>query len=285
MLESPKNQTPVADPAAPATADPCVASGRDGIAPVPHVLAKPFTFRRAAILFALGTLLTLAIIPLDGPIARAAMHLQEGGRFALGGDVRRTLLFLQQFGDLASSLVIGIAALLLDPRARARILDWIVAGVATSIAVWCLKVAFGRPRPRVIYHTDALDGFNAPWWFGGSLRAYPLVRDADPATPGLQVAHVPLHSWDLAGGISSDLWSFPSSHSSAAAVLAAVLIRLYPPLWPLVTALLAIVMASRVIFGAHFPADVVAGATVGLCVGLLAMDQRWGTRLAKGPIA
>lgn len=264
---------------------PAPAPSRDGIAPVPHVLAKPFTFRRAAIVFALGTLLTLAIIPLDGPIARAAMHLQEGGRYALGGDFRRTLLFLQQFGDLASSLIIGIAALLLDPRARARVLDWIVAGVATSIAVWCLKVAFGRPRPRVVYHADALDGFNSPWWFGGSLRAYPLVRDAEPATPGLQVTHVPLHSWDLARGISSDLWSFPSSHSSAAAVLAAVLIRLYPPLWPLVTALLAIVMVSRVIFGAHFPADVVAGATVGLCVGLLAMDQRWGTRLARRPVA
>lgn len=251
---------------------------RDGIAPIPSFLAKPFTLRRAAILLAAGAILAALVIPIDGPVARAAMHLQDGGRFALGGDVRRTLLFLQQFGDLASSLVIGIAALLLDPRARARVVDWIVAGVATSVLVWCLKVAFGRPRPRVIYHADALDGFNSPWWFGGSLRAYPLVRDADPATPGLQVAHVPLHSWNLGGGISSDLWSFPSSHSSAAAVLAAVLIRLYPPLWPLVATLLAIVMASRVVFGAHFLADTIAGATIGLTIGFLAMDQRWGTR-------
>ncbi len=276
---------PAAPHIPPSEPAPAPTPSRDGIAPIPSILAKPFTLRRAAILFALGTLLTLALIPLDGPIARAAMHLQEGGTYALGGDLRRTLLFLQQYGDLASSIVIGIAAILLDPRARARILDWIVAGVATSIAVWCLKVAIGRPRPRVVFNPDALDGFNSPAWFGAAFRAYPLVRDADPATPGLQVSHLPLHSWDLGGGISSDLWSMPSSHSSAAAALTAVLIRLYPPLWPLVTSLLVIVMVSRVIFGAHFPADVIAGTTVGLCVGFLAMDHRWGTRLARRPLA
>lgn len=280
MPESTTNQPPASsgEPA------PAQSPSRDGIAPIPTFLAKPLTPRRAGILFAVGTLLTLALIPLDGPIARAAMTLQEGGRYALGGDVRRTLLFLQQYGDLASSTIIGIAALLLDPRARARILDWIIAGAATSVAVWCLKVAIGRPRPRVIFNPDALDGFNSPWWFGASWRTYPLVRDADPTTPGFQVSHVAHHSWELWGGISSDLWSMPSSHSSAAAALTAVLLRLYPPLWPLAGALLAIVLLSRVIFGAHFPADVVAGATVGLCVSLLAMDGRWGTRLFRRPL-
>jgi len=284
MPESTTNPSPLSSHAS--SGDPPASPSRDGIAPLPPFLARPFTPGRAAIVLAIGTLLTLALIPLDGIIARAAMTLQEGGRYALGGDFRRTLLFLQQYGDLASSLVIGIAALLLDPRARARIFDWIVAGVATSVIVWCLKILVGRPRPRVIFNPDAIDGFASSTWFGAAFRAYPLVRDADPATPGLQVVRVMRHSWELwgsgvGGGISSDLWSLPSSHSSAAAALTAVLIRLYPPLWPLACTLLLIVMASRVVFGAHFPADVVAGATVGLCIGFLAMDRRWGSRLFR----
>lgn len=297
MPESTTNQTPPTTPSRDGIAPGSACSvptgpiagdmGRNALANglVPRIVAQRFTPRRAAVVLACGALMTLLLIPVDGPIARGAMHLQDGGKFALGGDLRRTLLFLQQFGDLASSILIGIAALLLDPRVRARIIDWIVAGAATSAAVWILKVAIGRPRPRAVFNPDALEGYGVPTWFGAAFRSYPLVRDGEASVPGLQVSHVWAHSWDLFAGISSDLWSLPSSHSSAAAALTAVLIRLYPRLWPLACGLLLIVMVSRVIFGAHFPSDVFAGATVGLCVGFLAMDERWGTRLFRRPVA
>jgi len=244
-------------------------------------LAAPFTPKRSLVLIAFGLILGGILIPFDNTIAHAATALQDGGSLALGGDLRRTLNLLQQYGDLATSLIAALVAILLDPRIRTRILDWIVAGATTSILCWLLKIGFGRPRPRATLNPDALVGYDSATWFGASFRTYPLVRDIDPIALGTQVGHIARYSWQLGGNISSDLWSMPSSHASAAGALTAVLIRLYPKLTPLCLPLLGIVMASRVIFGAHFPSDVVVGASIGLAVGFLAMDKHWGTRLSK----
>jgi undecaprenyl-diphosphatase len=58
----------------------------------------------------------------------------------------------------------------------------------------------------------------------------------------------------------------PSSHTSAAAALGIALAIMYPRLTWLMVGLVAIVAIARVTFGAHYPSDVVAGATVGLLV-------------------
>ena len=52
----------------------------------------------------------------------------------------------------------------------------------------------------------------------------------------------------------------------------------YPKVRPLVVALATAVCTARVVFGAHYPADVFAGAAVGGLITALACRRHWGVR-------
>lgn len=58
--------------------------------------------------------------------------------------------------------------------------------------------------------------------------------------------------------------SFPSGHAAGAAAVARALTRVYPQAGAAVTGATALVGLSRVMKGAHYPGDVLAGALVGL---------------------
>ena len=62
--------------------------------------------------------------------------------------------------------------------------------------------------------------------------------------------------------------SFPSGHASAAA-MNAVLLSEGDRLWPLYVAVAAVVASSRVYVKIHHPSDVLAGAALGVGLGLL----------------
>jgi undecaprenyl-diphosphatase len=70
----------------------------------------------------------------------------------------------------------------------------------------------------------------------------------------------------LVVGRRPDGWSFPSGHSAAAFSGAWMLTTIWPHRGPLFFALAATVGFSRVYVGAHYPGDVVTGATVGMVV-------------------
>ncbi len=200
-----------------------------------------------------------AAFPLDPAVYDAVRGLGK----SLGGDVVRELEALQQFGGVSSVVIVALVVWLGDPQRRARLLDLLAAFVCTGVVVQALKMIIGRPRPK----------FDDPgmvlWPFG----RYPMP-DADP--PGVY------HAWEVWEDISSDLWSMPSSHTSAAVVLAVFIGVVYPRLRPLAIGLAAVVAVARVLLGAHYPSDVLVGAGVGFLVAHAAVTGGWGQRVLGG---
>ncbi len=197
------------------------------------------------------------LLPVDGAAIEFARRFGENGDLRLGGDLRRELLFVQQWGDFVCTVLVLTAIYLMDAARRARLWDAVGAIAVTAAAYQSLKILIGRPRPK----------YGDPMAFFTSVRPYDLDGTAR-------------YSWELWGGISSNLWSMPSSHSAAAMCLSVILMRVYPRLTPLVLPLAFVVAFCRVLFTAHYPSDVVAGLAVGYLGAGVAMDGCWGSGLA-----
>jgi membrane-associated phospholipid phosphatase len=187
-------------------------------------------------------LLGMALFPLDGPITAGSAWVS--GR--IGGDVRRQLVWFQEYGQFGSIALAALLMWLLDPERRARLLDWIAGMAIAAAIVFPMKMLIGRPRPRL----------GDPGSILGPFGAYPLG-------PGRGVRH----AWEVWGGISSDLWSMPSSHTAYAVVMSVFLAAVYPRVRGLVYLLAVAVGVCRVLFGAHYASDVVVGAGAGLLAG------------------
>ena len=76
--------------------------------------------------------------------------------------------------------------------------------------------------------------------------------------------------------------SFPSGHAATAGALACALTLLYPRWRALWFAAAALVAASRVLVGAHFPGDVVAGLWLGVVATIGLARSSW-LRAAASP--
>ncbi|CAN5843122.1 hypothetical protein BH11PLA1_BH11PLA1_23920 [soil metagenome] len=209
----------------------------------------------------LPTVLTLAaifiLIRYDGPLDQWL----TATRFP--GDVKRELQAWQQFGQGVSIVVIMLVIFRLDLAQRYRLLDFGVALALVGILASAAKVLIGRPRPK----------YADPERFLGPLGMYPVQR----SDGSLILAH----AWDAGKGISSDLWSMPSSHTAFAAALCVFLSILYPRIKWIALALLCVVAAGRMLFDAHYLTDVIAGGVPGWLIAGAAVRGAWGVKLAR----
>ena len=129
-------------------------------------------------------------------------------------------------------------------RAWSPIPAFLFASIAASgIAADLLKVVFGRARPKLLFGADFY-GFT---WFG----------------------------WN------ADHWSFPSGHAATIAALSTALWCLWPRHVLLYLLVGATVAASRVVVGAHFLGDAIAGAWLAVLItrGVMLLFARAGIDL------
>jgi membrane-associated phospholipid phosphatase len=195
-----------------------------------------------------GVLLVLLLLPYDETIRRWA------GSLWIPRDVRREWEAAQQYGQAFSSLLVATAIWLLDPARRRRLADWGAAFALTGLAATALKLFLGRPRPWL----------DEPEVFLGPLGAYPLG-------PEIGVRH----AWEF-WAFSSELWSMPSSHAAYMAVMAVFLGRVYPRLRAVLVVLVVVVGLGRIVTGAHYASDVIAGIALGVAVCNTVVAYRWG---------
>lgn len=200
-----------------------------------------------------GLLSVLVLWEIDPIVLNWVTANHTRGSLPLGGDLRRELEMLGQFGQGAMTALVALVIWQLDSAHRRRMLQWLWAIVWAFVLAFGLKMLIGRPRP-------VLD---EPNLILGPFGAYPLG-------PGQGVAHS-LAFWSH--GISK-LWSMPSSHTVFAVTTAVVLSRWYPKLKGLMIVMAALVAFSRIAFGAHYPSDVAAGVALGLIAANAGL--RWG---------
>ncbi len=113
-------------------------------------------------------------------------------------------------------------------RLQLWLMQFVLAMMASGLAVHVIKNIFGRARPNIL--------------------------------PGRDAMHFRPFSFDW------DFQSFPSGHSQTVFCTAFALSRLWPPLkWPALV-LAAIIALSRVVIHNHFLSDILAGSYVGYFV-------------------
>lgn len=197
----------------------------------------------------LGMVAIVLLLPLDFAVSSALRSLK------LGGDIKKELNFLQQYGQASCIVIVGLIIWTLDPAQRRRLLDWGAAIVVTWVSVQVIKMFVGRPRPSV----------GDPLAFVGPFGAYELSSEV-----GLQSA------WAFWAADASQLWSFPSSHTAFAMIMSVVLMTLYPRLRGVAIGAVVVVGLARIIFGAHYPSDVIVGGGIGYICTREALRQQWG---------
>ena len=191
--------------------------------------------RRRLLGLGIAVAATAAMLPLDGALFDLIRRLDDH----LSGDLYRELKALQQYGQGSCMVIAAILIWRLDPKRWWRLADLALATGAVLAVAFALKLLTGRARPR---HED-------PWAFVGPFGTY--------EGEGGEI---------LTTFSGNDLGSMPSTHTAAAVVLSVFLAMLYPRLRELAIALAALVGVCRIIWGAHYPTDVLVGALVALAI-------------------
>jgi membrane-associated phospholipid phosphatase len=195
-------------------------------------------FRR----FLLPLLLAAAVgvaFTVDLPVSMTLRHWNDKASTEYSQTIHAYLGYFDIFEPFGHGIGVVLVLLVLhqlDPARRWAIPRVAACAVAAGAVANLLKLLIERSRPN-----------NVPLDFHGSVWA----------TFG---------NWLPGFSSQSGLQSFASAHTAAAAGLAAALIWLYPQGRLLFTTLVVLVGCQRIVSGAHFPSDVLAGAAAGCFV-------------------
>lgn len=150
---------------------------------------------------------------------------------------------------------------------------WIL--VATALIGLYLSVSPWQqlPRPQLIqrisWYSDANFAFFTIALSG--IAANIIKNMIGRARPKMLDTLGPFHFEHAA--FESTYASFPSGHSTTSGAIGMVLILLFPRYWPVWLALAVLGGVSRVMVGAHYPSDVLAGLAFG--AGFVIFSARW----------
>lgn len=190
-----------------------------------------------------AALLGLAAISIDLPVSAALRQ------WKLPGDLAKAIMLSETFAHSLGAAAILLSAFVLAPSRRPAVCAAMIITLACGLTSNVLKGCFPRVRP----HSSE------------------LIRVAEPGeyqftngVPGPRLADgrelVPVRLTD------SRQRSFPSGHSATAWGLALGLSLVFPRGLILFACFASLASLQRIVSGAHYPTDVLAGAAIAFIV-------------------
>lgn len=150
---------------------------------------------------------------------------------------------------------------------------WVLIGTAIIGLYLSLSPWDQLPRPkllqRVNWYSDANFAFFTIALSG--IAANLIKNMIGRARPKMLDTLGPFHFEHAA--FESTYASFPSGHSTTSGAIGMVLILLFPRYWPIWLLIAVLGGVSRVMVGAHYPSDVLAGLAFG--AGFVLLSARW----------
>jgi dolichol-phosphate mannosyltransferase len=209
-------------------------------------------------LFVLGGLATLtALVPLIG-VPRLSRVRMAAVLLALV-PVLGVLVAHTSVHELDESLYLAINGLAPGPELLWKVLD---PHTRNYVLLLVLAVVAGAVSRTSRISTTFARVFGAALLSWGLLEAVYSVYDRPRPEEVLDEASLNGHSW-------GHLNSFPSGHMAITAALAVATALAFPRLRFALWAYVAAVAFTRVMFGAHFPLDTIAGTALGTASALL----------------
>jgi membrane-associated phospholipid phosphatase len=212
-------------------------------------LALPWTYTRSLLLIGLF-ICSVLVLPFDIEISRSL------GITNWPGDAVRAMRLTEFFAHGFGVTLILVAVFALDPSRRYALIPVVIAQLLTSLLVHVVKLTVIRWRPADFFDLSKPETSSFVSWLGW----------LDPASN---------QSWNL----TSATQSYPSGHSAAVVALALSLTWLYPHGRMLFLTMAILGCLQRIMFHAHWPSDVLLGATIGYLVAMLVLNSRFARRL------
>ena len=183
----------------------------------------------------------------------------------LPGDLERSLQSLKEFGQVVAIGVTFLLVFCMDKPKRRLLPQLLVCVLLPSLLVWPMKLAVHRLRPHQAEEYSTTLGLGFFW-------------GSEPARGEFELEVSGKNKIIARGELSgSDIESFPSAHTATAFGFAVGLSNMYPAGRLIFYGLAIGCGFHRVLFGAHWFSDVIAGVFIGILLGRA--GWRWMQKL------